>query len=85
MKSHKKLAYGYQNTWSSQPTPVQNYLELRKLQDLVNESQRTAAREFGNVVEKFGISEADLVRSTPLTLFFWYTYFQIAAQIPNLE
>ncbi|KAF8429565.1 helicase SWR1 [Tirmania nivea] len=55
-----QATYGYQNTWSSQPPLVQNYLELQKLQDLVNESQKIAARDLGNVVEKFGISEADL-------------------------
>lgn len=58
--SQAQATYGYQNTWSSQPPPVQNFMEPWKLQDLVNESQRIAARDLGNVVEKFGISEADL-------------------------
>lgn len=63
---------------------VQNYVELQKLQDLVNESQRTAARDLGNVVEKFGISEADLVSNTPLSLFFCRTHFHIATQMSDL-
>ena len=63
---------------------MQNYLELQKLQELVNGSQRITARDLGNVVEKFGISEADLVSSTPLSLFFWHPYFQIVEQTSNL-